>query len=629
MSSRAPVLQRQVRLPAMGAGRSFLLLMGVAGVFGAWCATQLVAHRLGFDPRLGAPLYIAPPTAVLPLSVAASLAAGLAVAAVGWRRARSAAPLLALLAVVMLGLAAWPVYAPYRVVEWAVAHHGEPLLADIWYEARIAFGCGALALMTSLLPLLRLSRTLVASISHGSARWSDGSQLLGPGGMRLGRRLGDDRLLSYRGEGHHICLSPTGGGKGVSSVIPNLLHHRGSTFVIDVKPELHAVTARRRRELGQRVVCIDPFAEVGGQDACNPMDWIDVEGPDALDDADMIADMCVAIGERSKTDEHWNEEGLALLTGLILHVKTTAPPELQHLPYVRRQLMLPGGIGKKKGPFDVLLRDMLRNHAIHNLIHQRAAAILQKASPERSGVISAVQAHTHFLSSPRMSVLKRSTFDFADLKRGNLTVFLVLPAKRLRRYNRFLRLMTGLALTRISAVRGKTDRKIRFFLDEFTQLKRLAPVEEALRLHRSKGVQLSLYIQDLASFEDVYPVVWKSFLANCDVFQAFGANDVDTAEYLSRRAGETTILVQSENRSRGRSRGKHDQTSEGAAETTSEKNRRLITADEILRMGTDDRLQLLFLKGQDPLLARRLSYLSDPLFRDQFDANPEYAEVAG
>ncbi len=182
-------------------------------------------------------------------------------------------------------------------------------------------------------------------------------------------------------------------------------------------------------------------------------------------------------------------------------------------------------------------------------------------------------------------------------------------------------------LARIAAIPGRPQHKIRFVLDEFTQLRRLTPIEEAFRLHRSKGIQFSLYIQDFPSFEEVYPRMWRSFLANTDVFQAFGANDVYTAEELSKRVGETTILVQSENRSHGYSRGKMDNVQEGSSETTSETRRRLMTPDEILRMKPEDELQLLFLKGNDPILAKRIVYFRDPAYAGEYDPNPEHQEL--
>ena len=69
-------------------------------------------------------------------------------------------------------------------------------------------------------------------------------------------------FLLYSGEGHLCTVAPTRSGKGVSAIVPNLSHYRGTTIVLDPKGENYDITARGRREMGHRVYKLDPF---GGQ----------------------------------------------------------------------------------------------------------------------------------------------------------------------------------------------------------------------------------------------------------------------------------------------------------------------------------------------------------------------------
>ena len=39
-------------------------------------------------------------------------------------------------------------------------------------------------------------------------------------------------------------------------------------------------------------------------------------------------------------------------------------------------------------------------------------------------------------------------------------------------------------------------------------------------------------------------------------------------------------------------------------------------------------MQVVFVKGADPILARRIDYLRDPEFMGQFDPNPQYDPVS-
>lgn len=77
------------------------------------------------------------------------------------------------------------------------------------------------------------------------------------------------------------------------------------------------------------------------------------------------------------------------------------------------------------------------------------------------------------------------------------------------------------------------------------------------------GVTFWLIVQDLSQLRSTYGDTWPTFLANADVLQAFGTNDWDTAEYLSKMTGEATIFVRTQNQSRGLSRGKQSQRQEG------------------------------------------------------------------
>jgi type IV secretion system protein VirD4 len=81
---------------------------------------------------------------------------------------------------------------------------------------------------------------------------------------RRSRRFSD--LLHadhYRKDGHLITFAPTGAGKGVRAIIPNLLHYGGPVIVVDPKGENFAITARYRSTvLGQRIFLLDPFEAV-------------------------------------------------------------------------------------------------------------------------------------------------------------------------------------------------------------------------------------------------------------------------------------------------------------------------------------------------------------------------------
>lgn len=313
------------------------------------------------------------------------------------------------------------------------------------------------------------------------------------------------------------------------------LDYEGAIICIDPKGENAAVTARRRKELGQEVFALDPWRLSGLESASfNPLDWLDPQSPDFSEDAMLLADTLVIPGGGG--DSHWDNEARALIAGLLMYICTHDKAENRRLVRLYRLLSLP------PEKFEQLIRVMMRSK--HEGVAMADVRMHQKADREASGVISSAQANLHFLGSERMAaVLKRSDFDLLALKAKPATVFLVLPADKLATFSRWLRLMVSVTLSAMARSRARSARPVRFLLDEFAALGHLRPVETAMGLLRGYGVKLWPILQDLSQLRAHYPRSWESFVANADIKQVFGTNDQTTAEYFSRMLGQTTIEV--------------------------------------------------------------------------------------
>ncbi len=595
--------------------RPLVLFLFLSLLLAFSAGTQYVAWRAGFHAKLGPPLFVPKAGTLVWFRVIAVLCTGCGLVAVFLRQSLRLSALLFLCAVALAALSLGPLYEPHLIVVWYSRYR--TALADtpafrVGWLLISGTAIGANALITL---AWRRGGQASPSISHGSAHWGSGEHLIRKHGLILGRREAD--LLRFEGEGHILTVAPTRSGKGVSCVIPNLLDHPGSVLVTDPKGENHAVTARWRQEMGQRVHAFDPFCVAGGDAAYNPLDLIDPQSPEAVDEARMLADMIV-LSERQGGDQlFWNEEARAVLTGLTLHVSASASPELRTLSHVRSLLTL------APDSFAELLKDMLDSTAAAGLVSRTAARMLQKAERERSGVISTAQSHTHFLDSARMaSVMGRSTLDLSVLKREPTSIYLILPSDRLEAYARWLRLMIACSLLAIARTRGQAKERVLFLLDEFAHLGKMHPVQRDIGLAGGFGVTFWVIVQDLSQLRSTYGDTWPTFLANADVLQAFGTNDWDTAEYLSKMTGEATIFVRSENQSRGVSRGRQSQRQEGSALSVSEKSRRLLLPDEVRRLPRDS--ELLFVKGGLPLLTTRTNYREAVEFAGRSDPNPLY-----
>lgn len=507
-----------------------------------------------------------------------------------------------------------------RVIAWCVAFY-------------LGIGLGAAA--------LRLARR-TRPTSYGSAKWATldylrENGLFGTKGFLLGSfpDTAPESWLRYEGKRHLLTVAPTRSGKGVSSIIPNLLLHEGSAIVIDPKGENALITAPRRGSgdlkrgipgLGQRVILLDPWnvaaTKLGiEQSHFNPLDWIKQGDPDAAENAFLLAEALV-IKEGGADSAFWDEEAKALLTGIILFV-ATAPSEdgTRHLGRVRDILTL------GEDEFKEVLQRMY-DHP-NPLVSSTAARTASKEIKLRSSVLASAQAHTHFLESPRIRAsLGSSDFSFEDLKTSEVTVYLILPADRLSTFNRWLRLLIQQAITvnaRNIDVMPKTP--ILFMLDEMATLGRLPAVEQAYGLMAGFGMQLWGIVQDLSQLAKCYGEHgWQTFISNSGVIQYFGSRDKMTAEYFSKLCGVTTIEVHNFSWAVGRVLGWSRSISSGAHSASSssshsqsdswtrtsgvsEAQRQLAYADELMVLKGSE--QIVFVENLDPILGQKLVWHCD------------------
>ncbi|GHD21153.1 type IV secretory system conjugative DNA transfer family protein [Tianweitania populi] len=445
--------------------------------------------------------------------------------------------------------------------------------------------------------------------THGSARFSSDKEMAplarSSSGLLIGRDGKTKKLMRYDGPAHLLTMAPTRTGKGVGTIIPNLLTADRSVICIDPKGE-NARIARRARERFGPVHELDPFGVTGQPSAAfNPLDVLDPDGLDVAEDASTLADALVFDEPGMSGEAHWNEEAKALVAGLILHVVAEQPRAGRNLATVREYLTL------APEAFAKLLKDMQASTAVSGLVARAANRHLGKSDREAAGVVSAAQRHTHFLDSPRMTaVLDRSDFRFADLKRRNVSVFLVLPPDRLATYSRWLRLLVSQSLIDMARDPAKPDVPVLYLLDEFAALGHLAPVERAMGLMAGYGVQLWPIMQDVHQLRATYGQHAGTFLSNAGVLQVFGVNDHDSARLVSDLLGQGTVVFQTMSRAL-------DSEKSGISYSEQHTGRPLLTPDEVRNMAPQ--AQLLFLAGQRPIIAGKLAYYADAEFEGLFD----------
>ena len=134
-------------------------------------------------------------------------------------------------------------------------------------------------------------------------------------GVVLGKKNG--KFLVNDGQTHVLVTAPTGSGKGVGIVIPNLLSWNGSAVVLDVKGENCQITSGFRKDSGQNIIVFSPLS--GATHRYNPFDQIIALPKERrLTALQNMANTLLPDPERGEAV--WAQQGRALLVGLSLYL---------------------------------------------------------------------------------------------------------------------------------------------------------------------------------------------------------------------------------------------------------------------------------------------------------------------
>lgn len=447
---------------------------------------------------------------------------------------------------------------------------------------------------------------------------SKGSRFSLPGEVTLARAQDgfafghlEGRPLFLNTSKHVLLMASTRSGKGVSVIIPHLLRHPGSAFVLDPKGENAKATGRTRSQLNRKVHYLDPFGISGlPQSRFNPLSFFTPQNMEASSKSLSVA---LILNERR---DHWVASAQQLLAALILHVVTHPdfPPSHKDLVTVRRLLL---------GVLKPTLQEMQRNPAAGGLVADLAASFLATPEKELGSIISAAQRETEILDNPYIAGSLAATgdteaVDFRVWHRDTMTCYLCLSAPKFPIFSRWLRLVLSSALDEMTDTLDPPAVPVCFMLDELATLGHLGTIENAVGLSAGYGIQLVTVWQDVAQMKDLYKGRWASFIGNSGMRAVFSIDDFDSAKYWSDFIGGHMVATQSQSQDiYGLSKG----------QTEGEAMRPLLSPEQIMLRFANDRM-LLLPQGMRPVESERIAYWNDPTLVGLWDDPRQPARVA-
>lgn len=395
------------------------------------------------------------------------------------------------------------------------------------------------------------------------------------------------------GSSHGIVFAGSGGFKTTSVTIPTALKWGGGLVVLDPSSEVAPMVSEHRRQAGRKVIVLDPTASGVG---FNALDWIGRHGNTKEEDIVAVATWIMTDNARtaSARDDFFRASAMQLLTALIADVCLSGHTheKEQTLRRVRANLSEP----------EPQLRARLTKiyeGSESDFVKENVAVFVNMTPETFSGVYANAVKETHWLSYPNYAgLVSGNSFSTDDLADSETDIFIALDLKVLEAHPGLARVVIGSFLNAIYNRNGNVKDRTLFLLDEVARLGYLRILETARDAGRKYGITLTMIFQSLGQMREAYggrdatskwfeSASWISFAA---------INDPDTADYISKRCGDTTVEVDQTNRSSGM---------KGSSRSRSKQliRRPLILPHEVLRMRADE--QIVFTSGNAPLRCGR------------------------
>jgi type IV secretion system protein VirD4 len=155
---------------------------------------------------------------------------------------------------------------------------------------------------------------------------------------------------------------------------------------------------------------------------------------------------------------------------------------------------------------------------------------------------------------------------------------------------------------------------VSFVLDEAASLGRMDALDDAVDKYRGYGVRLQFYFQSVSQLKKCFCDGQEQTLLSNVSQVFFGVNDMPTAEYVSNRLGESTIVVTSGGTSTGESRQVNkDQGSITKSKNTNDNwaqmGRKLLKPEEVLAL--DKRIAITFTPEVPPIWTTLIRYYEE------------------
>lgn len=449
---------------------------------------------------------------------------------------------------------------------------------------------------------------------HGSAKWGNAKAIdrkyrqYPPSDNKLmtqNVRIGINAQKHRRNLNTLVC-GGSGAGKTRFYCKPNLMQANTSFVILDPKGEILRDTGGLLEAKGYEVRVLD-LISMEKSHCYNPFVYL----RDDNDIQRLVTNLFKSTTPKGSqsNDPFWDTAASMLLLALVFYLHYEAPKEEQNFSMVMEMLRaadIEDDDNPLPSPLDNLFSDLEYENPDHIALKYYRSYHSGSAKTLKSIQITLAARLEKFNLESLAALTCTDELDLPSMGEKKVALFALVPDND-SSFNflvsiLYTQLFQQLFYSADHIHGGALPVPVHFLMDEFANVSLPDDFDKILSVMRSRGVSVSIILQNLAQLKALFEKQWESIVGNCDEFLYLGGNEQSTHKYVSELLGKETIDTNTYGKSTGHS---------GNYSTNYQiSGRELMTPDEVRLL--DNRYAILFIRGERPIKDFKYDILKHP-----------------
>lgn len=505
----------------------------------------------------------------------------------------------------------------------------------------------AASVVVTLVPIIMFTIVMIASRKkeeiHGSAGFATDIELRKSGlfptertspSLLLGKMdkgRFKNKFVEMTGQSFVGVSAPTGAGKGVGIVIPNMVNYPDSVVNFDIKLENFFKTAGFRKSQGQTVYLFAPDGyAVNEEDRVagklrshrwNPFFYIRRNSEYRIGDVLILSNSLYPLTGDPKADI-WPASSGKLFLGLTLWMLDTEKitKKTPTMPYLLNLIGMEGGLAH-------WMKQEIAQGYLSTECEREFNTFLSFPDETQGSILANFNAPLAIFSDETVArAVSGNDFDFRELRKRGVTLYVGVQPPNKKRFQLLLNLFFEQLISENTRVIPELDPSLThqclLLLDEFPALGRVNQIKESIGFTRQYNLRYMLIYQDKSQLEDNQLYTREgaeNIISNLAAEVIFPPKKVtQRVKEISETLGTKTVDVDS----KSRSRGKHF----SRTKSTSKQKRSIMMPHEIIELGhvrhptIDISLKvLMFKESQRSFIMNKIIYFEEKGLSDRVE----------